>query len=176
MDITNTAATKTTRNTTDRAAQIRQALKTRHGWTSRDVSVRADYYSMGSSIHVTIKNADVTLAAVKAVAEAHESISRCELTGEILSGGNRYVHVSYARAAADVLRARMIGVVEQAAAVLATAGENTLIDLEGTPYLLGRGRHGYGFAIWKRDSGGHQCETQDVNDAALYVAIGGWNQ
>lgn len=161
--------------TTDHAAQIRQTLKTRHGWTSRDVSVRADYFSMGSALRIQIKNADVPLQAVKAIAEDHERIDRCEMTGDILAGCNRYVTISYTSAASDVLRARMIDVVTQAAATLATASENSLIDIDGTPYLLGRGRHGYGFAIWKID-GGHQCETNDVNDAALYVAIGGWNQ
>ncbi len=166
-------------NTTDRAAQLRQALKARYGWTSRDVSIRADYYSMGSAIRIKIKNADVDLAAVKSMAESHENISRCEITGEILNGGNRYVTVGYSSEASDVLRARKLDVVTAAAAELATANDNSLVDIAGTPYMLGRGRHGYGFAIWKHASdgtGGHQSETQDVNDAALYVAIGGWNQ
>ncbi len=163
--------------TTDRAAIIRKELKSKHGWTSRDVSVRADYYSMGSSIRVVIKNADVQKDAVKAIAEAHESIDR-DAYGDILSGGNRYVDVSYNQDACDVLRARTIDVVRKAAAELATVSENCMVDIDGTPYLLGNGQHGrsYGFSIWGKDAGGHLCETMTVEDAALYVAIGGWSR
>jgi hypothetical protein len=80
--------------TTERAALIRAELKAKHKWSSRDVSVKADHFSMGSAIRISIKNPDVSLAAVKAIAEAHESISRDESTGEILSGGNRYASCS----------------------------------------------------------------------------------
>ncbi len=163
-------------STTDRAATIRQELKRKHGWTSRDVSVRADYYSMGSAIRVVVKNPDVPIAAVKASSEQHESIDRDARTGEILSGGNRFVTVNYAHEACDVLRSRMIDAVRKAADTLNAGSDNCLIDIEGTPYMLGYGSHGKGcgFSIWKRDAG-HQAQAMDENGVALYVAIGGWN-
>ncbi len=167
----------TYQSTTDRAAVIRQELKRKHGWTSRDVSVRADNYSMGSAIRVSIKNADVSKAIVQAVAEQHEDISRDDYSGEILSGGNRFVTVGYSHEACNVLRARTIDAVRAAEQELDGVSDNCLVDIAGTPYMLGRGHHGrgYGFSIWKKDAG-HQCETMGVEDAALYCAIGSWNQ
>jgi hypothetical protein len=87
---------------TEAAADIRKALKAK-GWTTRDVSVRAESFSMGSSIHIRIKNADVPLAPVSAIANDKEKIDRCHLTGDILSGCNRYVHVDYDHVAMDAL-------------------------------------------------------------------------
>jgi hypothetical protein len=156
--------------TTERAATIRTALKT-HGWTARDVSVRSESFSMGSAIRVVIKNAAVPLPTVKAIAEAHERIDRCEITGDILSGCNRYVSVSYSAAACDVLRAAKL---EAVTAAVAQVRDNYLIDVAGTAFMIGRGRNGYGLSVWSKD-GGHCAETNDANDAALYVAIGGWS-
>jgi hypothetical protein len=50
---------------------------------------------MGSSIHVEIKHPEVCETEAKRIAEGHKSVRRCEITGDILSGGNRYVSVSY---------------------------------------------------------------------------------
>lgn len=87
---------------TEAAALIRAALKAR-GWSSRKVSVRAESYSMGSSLHVVIKDASVPLLEVKAIAEEHERISYDSCSGEILSGGNRFVNVSYSHGVAAPL-------------------------------------------------------------------------
>src|SRR5690242_8810015 len=80
---------------TARAAAIRAALKAQHGWTSRDVSVRAESFSMGSALRVKIKNPAVSLTAVRVIAREFETVSRCEQTGEVLSGGNTYLDVEY---------------------------------------------------------------------------------
>jgi|SRR5262245_4248637 len=163
-------------STTERAAAIRQTLKSQHGWTSKDVSVRSSSFANGSSIQISIKNPDVNIATVQAVAGQHESISRCELTGEILSGGNRYIHVSYTHEAAEQLTERMIGPVSTAAAELATAGENSLIPVPGTAYLLGRGRWGQGFSVWTAGpTGSHKAEAYDLRQTALVIAIDGWS-
>lgn len=123
-------------NTTERAAEIRQALKAK-GITSRQVSVRSDYYSMGSSIDVRIKDPAVSLTMVQALAEAHESIRYCEVSGEILSGGNRYVSVGYTEEAIKVQIAPILPAVEAAVAAV-VPGSNSLKDVEGTDYLVGR--------------------------------------
>lgn len=59
----------------ERAKVIRDRLKAM-GIKTRDVSVRARTYSMGSSIDVRIKNADVSYKAVCEVAHEHEKIDR----------------------------------------------------------------------------------------------------
>lgn len=76
------------------AATIRAELK-RRGWTSRDVSVRAESFSMGSAVRLTVKRPGIPVAVVEQIArDIAEKIDRCEITGEILSGGNRYVSAS----------------------------------------------------------------------------------
>jgi hypothetical protein len=159
--------------TTERAAIIRKALKVQHGWTSRDVSVRADHFSMGSAIRVRINNPDVSLAAVKAIAEDHEKIDRDQF-GEILNGGNRYVTVSYSHDAAEALADRFIAHVNVAVAAREGANDRTLIPIPNTAYLLGLGQNGYGFSLWT--NGGHAGEVMDARGAALYVAVGSHNQ
>lgn len=57
----------------------------------RDLSVKYD-----GSYHIKIKKV-VPLSKVEAVAKEHESYSRCEVSGEILSGGNTFVFVEYCR-------------------------------------------------------------------------------
>ena len=149
----------TTLTTTDHAAHIRQTLKAQHGWNSRQVSVRADYYSMGSSIHVTIKDASIPSSLVRAIAERAERIDR-DGFGEILSGCNRYVDVGYDGPALKALGSRWLGAIDAAYLELHTTGENSLIPIQGTPYLLGYdGHRGQGFSLWQD---GHQGNYYDL--------------
>lgn len=160
--------------TTERAAIIRAELKAKHKWTSRDVSVKADHFSMGSAIRISIKNPAVPLAAVKEIAEAHESISR-DASGEILSGGNRYLDIGYSSEAREALAALWLPAVEKAAETLASEGNDSLlVPVEGAPgFLLGMGRHGlrFGFSVWKE--GGHDSEVSNAKEAALVIGLGG---
>ena len=156
-------------STTDRAAQIRAAFKAK-GWTSRDISVRAEYYSMGSSIHVVIKNPDVPFEPVERAANEHERIDRCEYSGEILSGGNRFVHVSYSTEARAILTARYADVVNLAKAELdARPDSNCLIPIGSTTYMLGRGNNGWGYSLW--GDGGHIQTANEAECLASLVAI-----
>jgi hypothetical protein len=162
--------------TTERAAIIRAELKAKHKWSSRDVSVKADHFSMGSAIRISIKNPAVSLAAVKEIAEAHESISRDPATGEILSGGNRYLDIGYSSEAREALAAQHLPAVEAAAAKLAEAEANHLIPVEGTGFLLGAGHHGlrYGFSLWLGGAcGSHQAEVSSAKEAAILIGMGG---
>jgi hypothetical protein len=81
------------KTTTDRAKELRAAYKAR-GWNSRQISVRTHNYSMGSSINVTIKAGCIPKCVAEEIASEYESIRRCEYSGEILSGGNRFVFVN----------------------------------------------------------------------------------
>ena len=125
----------TYKSTTDRAKEIRDTLKRKYGWTSRQVSVRREYFSMGSSIDVVIKDPTIPIKPVEEIANAHEDISRDEYTGEILSGGNRYVHVAYD---SDALRSRASAYLPGVEAALAQANGSSLIPVEGTKYMVGR--------------------------------------
>jgi hypothetical protein len=82
------------------AKAVRESLQAA-GFGRKDISVRNDSYSMGSTVYVRIRRADIALDAVEAIASAHERVSRDEGTGEILSGGNTFVTVEYGHGALD---------------------------------------------------------------------------
>lgn len=85
-----------TRN--EKTKSIRAAYK-KLGWNNRQISVRAAGVTHSDSISVVIKDLSIGIAAVRNVAMRHEKIDRCEITGDILLGGNTYVQVSYDRCA-----------------------------------------------------------------------------
>jgi len=75
------------------AARIRAEYKA-FGWGRREISVRSSEFSMGSSVDVRILSPKVDVAKATEIARRiAESIRRDERSGEILSGGNRYVEV-----------------------------------------------------------------------------------
>ncbi len=150
-------------STTDYAKQIRTTLKAKHGWTSRQVSVRAEYFSMGSAIEVVIKDPCVPITAVKAVAEQAERIDRCQATGEILGGGNRYVNVSYNSDAMRVRAAAYLPAVEKA---IAQIENSSLIEVEGTPYLIGKNQWDQP-TLWGDN---HLCECSTAEGIAQQIA------
>lgn len=82
-------------DTAKRSAMIRVALKAK-GISTRDVSVHTHNYAGGSSIRIRIKNPAVDVAVVKAAAITHESVRWDDFSGEILSGGNRFVVITNA--------------------------------------------------------------------------------
>lgn len=150
--------------TTDAAAAIRATLKAK-GISSRAVSVRTDYYSMGSAIRIEVKDPTVSLAMVEDLASQHEQIQR-DGWGEILGGGNRYVTARYSAAAAAAIRAAYRGVVAAAVATWATASENSLIPVAGTPFFLGRSHHGDALTLW---SDHHLGSAHDVDSLAELI-------
>jgi hypothetical protein len=105
------------------AASIRQALKAKR-ITSRQVSVRADQYSMGSTIRVDIKDARIQKAMVEEIAKAHERVDRDSSSGEILCGGNRFVDVHYTSEAIAPIAAEVL-------ALLQTLNEGEGVDYRG---------------------------------------------
>lgn len=82
----------TTRET---AKTIRVALKS-NGWNSRKVSVRVRDLGISSAVDITIKCASVNPAKVREIVEGHQHIDRCEISGEILGGGNLYTSIDFA--------------------------------------------------------------------------------
>ena len=131
-------ATRIYKSTTDHAAELRAYLKREHGWTSRQVSVRGKYFSLGSSIEIEIKDPAVSFAVVKRAASEHERIHRCEVTGEILGGGNRYVSVRHSSTCQEIMGRRWVAALGAALAKLPAEGSSTLEPIEGTDYLVGR--------------------------------------
>ncbi len=116
---------------TQEAAAIRQELKKRFGWGSRQISVRADHFSMGSAVDVTIKDASISINIVEAIAkDKGERIHRCEITGDILGGGNTYIHVNYTEEAKAEIGAPYFDALK--AAVEAAQNSGGIEPIEGT--------------------------------------------
>lgn len=78
------------------AKTIRRAIKAELGFNARQVSVRASSFSMGSSVSITIKG-PAARSRIEAIAKGGERIRRCEVSGEILGGGNLYIDVQYGK-------------------------------------------------------------------------------
>lgn len=153
------------------AAEIRSALKAKHGWTSRDVSVVSESYSGGTSIRIRIKRPGISKAAVEAIAFPEKHIRYCEVTGDILSGGNRFVFVDYTAEALTGLGAPYVEAVK--AAIAATeVGSNGLAPVAGTPYHVGRPDE-YTVTLWDGSFRGRFWAGRDecaVLNAAKAVA------
>jgi len=91
---------------------IRAALKAR-GWNQRKVSVRVRPCTYSSAISATIYDASVPLAEVKAIVDQHRHVRRCEITGDILEGGNTYTDVEYELGVLDPLTAEITARIEK---------------------------------------------------------------
>lgn len=152
--------------TTERAAEIRKALKSK-GWTSKDVGVRSHLYSMGSSIYVTIKNPTIPKSVVTDIAKSHERIDRDHF-GEILSGCNRYVSVSYSDDALKALGAQWLSAVTEAINQLEPDNDHSIIPVGGTKYGISRTSSGNYYSVWG-DS--HIAQVTDADEAARVIAV-----
>ena len=168
---------------TKQAAATLRAQYKAAGWNARMVSVRTQYFSMGSSIRVTVRSADVDFAKAKAMAEDVERISRCQITGEILSGGNRYVHVDMSEACADALAKPFLCAVQNAVAELDGLSDGTHADVtrvEGKGEAarsvriasVCRGRWDTGFDLWigDRHCMAYQRDEHGYKAAAVAIA------
>jgi hypothetical protein len=97
-----------TTNTTP-AQALRAALKAA-GFNARRVTVRQSY----SSLYVSLRDAGASLSEVEAIANKFSVVSRCEATGEILSGGNTFVNVAYTDEIVEPAKAAILVVLNPA--------------------------------------------------------------
>jgi hypothetical protein len=97
-----------TTNTTP-AQALRAALKAA-GFNARRVTVR----ERGSSLYVSIRDAGASLSKVDAIANKFSVVSRCEVTREILSGGNTFVFVAYIDEVIEPAKAAILAVLNPA--------------------------------------------------------------
>lgn len=153
--------------TTEAAAEVRALFK-KQGWSPRQIGVRADYFSLGSALRITLKDGSIPIHKVKEIAQGKEHIRRCEFSGEILGGGNRYVDIHMTDAAEEVKRRRYIEAVERAIVVLGPEPGNSLQPIiKG--YYVGHGVNGYGFALWGESS--HIQAFNTAGGLALGLAV-----
>ena len=110
------------------------------GFKGRDVTVKHNYFSMGSEIVVTIRNPEIERKAVKEVATSYERISRCEFSGEILGGGNTYLDVNYSEAALEVRKNAVLPNINIALERLAAHPSDNCLEPAGDA-LIGSPNH-----------------------------------
>jgi hypothetical protein len=79
------------------SASIREALRNA-GYNQRMVSVRSRRGGYESSITVEILSPNVNFRQVEEIANGFERVDRCQVSGEILAGGNVFVHVELSSA------------------------------------------------------------------------------
>jgi hypothetical protein len=149
------------------AAKIRAAYKAQ-GWTPRQISVRADSYSMGSAVRIRVKDGSIPLHLAKSIAEPEEHIRR-DGFGEILAGGNRYIDVSLTEEARELKARRYIEAVERAAALLNDPHDGVLQPIiKG--YHIGHDLNGF-LALWGETSHLAACTTAEGIALSLALAI-----
>ena len=76
------------------ANQIKKELK-EMGFNTKKISVKVKNSTMSTSLNVTIKCPQTSKSKVEEVLNKYRDVRYCEASGEILSGGNTYVIVSY---------------------------------------------------------------------------------
>jgi len=128
------------------AAEIRAEFK-RLGWGRNHVSVTCSNYSMGSSVSVGIKSPEVDHQKAEHIAtDIAEHIDRCEITGEILNGGNRYVHVNHTDECRKIMARRYWDALADAVARL---NPESRTSLERVTDTVDVGRDGAGWLqLW----------------------------
>lgn len=126
---------------------LRVAYKKR-GWNRTAISVRNSDYSMGSSMRVEIKRPDLVkdYAEAERLANAGESIRRCEISGEILNGGNRFVNFEFSDEALETIAAPFLAVSEAAMEKAEAGSEFDIHEIEGTGFSLNI--DGWDVKIW----------------------------
>ncbi len=138
------------------AKTIRTNLKAagyKTGGKNAQVSVRSHSYSMGSSVTVRVIDPAADFDQIEAIAEGQQSVRRCEMTGDILSGGNTFVRVIWDQDATDAFQARWIDAVRDA---WARIEDNVLEPIAGSDLLLGRDSAGDA-TIWSE--GGNEARV-----------------
>lgn len=132
------------------AERVRAAFK-REGWTSRDVTVKHNRFSGGSSLDATIRSTRPTGRRVLEILREEEHVRRCEYSGDILAGGNTYVSLRYSDEAKVALGAPYVEALKIAGERIETFGPKEIYQLTSigeTGLYLGWEQHyGHAYAI-----------------------------
>lgn len=78
----------------ERSAAIRAEIK-KLGYNSRQVSIRSGFCGYSDYTHVTIKDVKANIKEIEKACKKFQSVDYDSATGEILAGGNTYIHVQY---------------------------------------------------------------------------------
>ncbi len=151
-----------------KSEQIRGALK-EIGCNQKMVTVkdRPGGYSWG--ITITIRSAEVEMSKVEEVASKFESVDRCPVTHEILSGGNTYVHIRTTEEVQEIWAAPLMPAVEKAMEDLKPSYGNRINER----FILFLSGNGNFLQIHDEKSSwfGHDFSLGDAKGIALAIAL-----
>ena len=77
------------------AQKIKKEIIAKTPLKSRDLSCRYEICGYSDSVHIRVKAERFPLSMVEAIANEHQSVSRCQASGEVLMGGNTYIDTVY---------------------------------------------------------------------------------
>ena len=154
--------------TTKEMAQDLRKLYKKKGWNNRMVGVQVNYGSIDSSIVVIVKDVRVPYGEAMRIAKGAEHIDRCEMSGEILGGGNCFVHIRLMDTVEMELTNRYREAVQNAIAVLETASSSCIVSVEGSTAGLSK-EHAGCFRTWIDNRAGMMHFT--AGTAALEIAL-----
>lgn len=141
-------------NRVNPAQEVRKALKER-GINSRQVSVRSD----GNSLSIRIKDLAVCAEMVSDIAKQFERIDYCQITQEILCGGNYFVSVSYDwQTESEIKKSdQFLALKEKISQKLKTIEGNRGVDIvDGFTAFLSQNGWSYQATVeWKKDQYWH---------------------
>jgi hypothetical protein len=138
--MTKTTTEKTYLTTAQESALIRKAYKA----AGIKATVRTNTYSGGASINVRVISGNIDTA--KQIANQYRNVSRCEVTGEILSGGNTYVFVEWAD---ETINAKAAEIDAVCGSEIRALGEKQSVNVLNSSFAVIRG-FGYDFHVCER--------------------------
>ncbi len=146
------------------------------GYNQRQVSVKEGGGSLSWSFDVTVRDPKVNMEAVERAVKNHESVDRCQASGEILSGGNTFIFVRATDEVKAVWASEFLPVIQVASERLVTLEKNQGANINDN-YSLSRGYNGYGYRLtyWKNketcgNSVGYEYMT-DLSTVAVQLHI-----
>jgi hypothetical protein len=148
---------------TEKCQTIRTDLKRAFGITSRQVSVRK---SPGGAINCTIHDDAVDVRDVLNVAARHKSVRYCEVSGEILSGGNVFLSVGYSEKAAASYLAKHLPEITAAIAGRDCGEGATAVMIDGQKARLLRDSSS-NLCLWYGDKRGHIIWESTLSPAVI---------
>lgn len=148
---------------------IAQELKA-IGITNKQVSVTM----RGGSVQCWIKDFTIRPETIEAIAKKYEEISYCEASGEILSGGNRFVFVSYHHGAESVATSsdEYKSIFQEVKDITNNIEGNNLLPFRDSEVLIGSNHKGsyLTFNLGTRHCSG-TCHNQSTLAWSIYLAV-----
>jgi len=151
--------------------EIRQQLKAELGFNARQVSLRAERHG---TLTFTIRDTNVSfddVLDIREFASKFERIHRCEITHEILSGGNTFVYVRMTDEVEDALTADLRPLIAAALRNKEVEDHGTKIDGVADCFMWRTDHYTCSVSVDGATGFGCQCYCDINNEANFNSAV-----